>query len=210
MQLGDVIRRRRMVRAYDPARPVPRHVIDDLLELAIRAPSAGYTQGWRFLVLDAAPARDSFWAATTEPVPSTMPGAPPERTADPWLAGLRTAPVLIVVFSDKNAYLDRYAEPDKGWTDRDETRWPVPYWHVDAGMAALLILLGAVDSGLAGCFFGVPGDRWDALRSAFAVPAILTPVGVVSVGYGAPDRRSPSLRRGRRSVAEVTRYGSFG
>jgi nitroreductase len=222
MQLRDVIRRRRMVRAYDPARPVPRDVIDDLLELAIRAPSAGYTQGWRFLVLDTASARDSFWAATAEldpptkpgaspePSVSTKPGAPPKRTADPWLAGLRTAPVLIVVFSDKEAYLDRYAEPDKGWTNRDESRWPVPYWHVDAGMAALLILLGAVDSGLASCFFGVPGDRWDALRSAFAVPAVLTPVGVVSVGYGAPDRRSPSLRRGRRSVAEVTRYASFG
>jgi nitroreductase len=200
MQLDEAIRRRRMVRAYDPDRAVSREVIDDLLGLAIRAPSAGFTQGWRFLVLDTAATREAFWTSTT----------PAADGPDGWLSGLRTAPVLIIIYSDKAAYLDRYAEPDKGWADRDEARWPVPYWHVDAGMAALLLLLGAVDRGLAACLFGIPGDRWEAVRASFAVPAGLTPVGVVSVGYGAPDRRSPSLRRGRRSVADVTAYGSFG
>ena len=200
MQLQDAIRRRRMVRAYDPDRPVPRDEINGLLDLAIRAPSAGFTQGWRFLVLDTTAARDAFWSATTDP----------DDAPDAWLAGLASAPVLILIFSDKDAYLDRYAEPDKGWIDRDERRWPIPYWHVDAGMAALLMLLGAVDRGLAACFFGVPADRWAAVYEAFTVPAGLTPVGVVSLGYGALDRRSPSLRRGRRSVAEVTSYGSFG
>jgi len=200
MQLQDAIRRRRMVRAYDSDRPVPRDEVNGLLDLAVRAPSAGFTQGWRFLVLDTAVARDAFWSATA------VPGDAP----DAWLAGLATAPVLILIFSDKDAYLDRYAEPDKGWTDRDERRWPIPYWHVDAGMAALILLLGAVDRGLAACFFGVPAERWESLQAAFAVPSALTPVGVVSVGYGVPDRRSPSLRRGRRTVAEVTAYGSFG
>ena len=200
MELQDAIRRRRMVRAYDPDRFVSRDEINGLLDLAIRAPSAGFTQGWRFLVLDTAVTRDSFWSAATHP----------GDTPDAWLAGLATAPVLILVFYDKDAYLDRYAEPDKGWTDRDERRWPIPYWHVDAGMAALLLLLGAVDRGLAACFFGVPAERWESVRDALAVPSRLTAVGVVSLGYGVPDRRSPSLRRGRRSVAEVTAYGSFG
>ena len=72
---------------------------------------------------------------------------------------MRRAPLLIVPLSDKSAYLDRYAEPDKGWTDRDESRWPVPYWDVDAGMAALLMLLTAVDEGLGACFFGIPPER---------------------------------------------------
>jgi len=188
-----------MVRAYDPARPVTRAQIDELLGLAIRAPSAGFTQGWRFLVLDGRETVTRFWDAAT----------PPDEPPDPWLAGLKTAPAIIIIFSDKSAYLARYAEPDKGWVDQDERRWPVPYWHIDAGMAALLVLLGAVDSGLAACFFGVPARRWDALRSALAVPTQLTPVGAISLGYGAPDRRSPSLRRGRRGLAEVVRYGTF-
>jgi nitroreductase len=186
-----------MVRSYDPARPVEREVVDELLRLGIRAPSAGYSQGWRFLVLDDITSRETFWRATSDD---------PE---DEWGRRMRLAPVLIVCFSDKEAYLDRYAEPDKGWTDRDEARWPVPYWHIDTGMAAMIILLGAVDDGLGACFFGVPPDRWEALQSSFAVPDGLAPIGVISLGYPAPDVRSPSLKRGRRELGDVVRYGSF-
>jgi nitroreductase len=116
----------------------------------------------------------------------------------------------VVALADKRAYLERYAQPDKGWDDRAEERWPVPYWHIDTGMAAMLMLLGAVDAGLAACFFGIPAEALPAVRDAFAVPERLTPIGVISLGYPAKDRRSPSLRRGRRTAAEVTTYGSFG
>lgn len=201
MQLGDVVRRRRMVRAYDPDRPVPQESVERLLDAATRAPSAGFTQGWDFLLLRSAADRERFWAATTDP----------DREPDSWLRGMRTAPLLIVCLSHPQAYLDRYAEDDKGWTDRGEARWPVPYWDVDTGMAALLLLLTAVDDGLAGCFFGVGGPaEVDRFRTAFDVPATRRPVGVVSVGYAAPDRRSPSLRRGRRPVSEVAHEGRFG
>ena len=188
-----------MVRDYDPDRPVPPAVRERLLEHALRAPSAGYTQGWAFLVLEDAADRELFWSVTT------TAGAP-----DGWLTRMRRAPLLVVPLSSKVAYLERYAEPDKGWTDRAEARWPVPYWDVDAGMAALLMLLTAVDEGLGACFFGVPAERVDALRAAFGVPDTHRPVGVVSVGYpGAEDRRSPSLRRGRRGVDEVVHRGRW-
>jgi nitroreductase len=199
VDFAEVVRRRRMVRDYDPSRPVPAEVVDRLLEHAIRAPSAGFSQGWAFLVLSEPGDREQFWSVTT------APDAP-----DGWLTRMSRAPLLVVVLSSKDAYLERYAEPDKGWTDRDEARWPVPYWDVDAGMAALLMLLTAVDEGLGGCFFGVPVDRVDALREAFGVPASHRPVGVVSVGYpGGDDRRSPSLRRGRRGVEEVVHRGRW-
>lgn len=199
MEFADVVRRRRMVRDYDPDRPVPPEVRERLLEHALRAPSAGFTQGWAFLVLEDAADRDLFWSVTTS-----------TDAPDGWLTRMRRAPLLVVPLSSKAAYLDRYAEPDKGWTDRDEARWPVPYWDVDAGMAALLMLLTAVDEGLGACFFGVPAERVDALREAFGVPATHRPVGVVSVGYpGTGDRRSPSLRRGRRGVGEVVHRGRW-
>jgi nitroreductase len=199
MEFREVVRARRMVRDYDPDRPVPAEVRDRLLEHAIRAPSAGFSQGWAFLVLETPEERDRFWAATTD-----------GGTPDGWLSRMRRAPLLVVPLSHKAAYLDRYAESDKGWTDRDEGRWPVPYWDVDTGMASLLMLLTAVDEGLAACFFGVPPDRIDAFRAAFGVPAGYTPVGCVSVGYaGAEDRRSPSLRRGRRGLAEVVHRGRW-
>jgi nitroreductase len=187
-----------MVRSYDAHRPIPHETVQMLMNLAIRAPSAGHTQGWRFLVLNDITTRERFWSVTSSP-----PG-------DAWLARMRSAPVLVVCFADPDAYLDRYAEADKGWTDRNPARWPVPYWDVDTGMAALILLLAAHDAGLAACFFGVPPDRWPALFEAFSVPAGLRPVGVVSLGYAASDDvRSPSLRRGRRPLTEVLVYGSF-
>ena len=200
MELGEAVRRRRMVRSYQPDREVPPELITQALDLATRAPSAGFTQGWDFIVLRTPQQRELFWASTTDP----------DAEPDTWLQGMRKAPVLILCLSDRQRYLGRYAEPDKGWTDRDEARWPVPYWDVDTGMAALLILLSAVDQELGGCFFGVPPEDQQAVLNAFGAPADRRIVGVVSLGYPQPDLRSPSLRRGRRPVAEVAHDGEFG
>jgi nitroreductase len=200
MEFDAVVRRRRMVRNYDPDRPVPAEAVDRLLDYAIRAPSAGFSQGWGFLVLETPEDRQRFWAATT----------PPDATPNSWLTGLSRAPLIIVPHSNRDIYLDRYAAADKGWTDRDEGRWPVPYWHIDAGMASLLMLLGAVDAGLAACFFGIPPESTATFRGVFGVPQEYTPIGALTVGYPAPDRRSPSLRRGRRGVDEVVHRGRWG
>jgi len=185
MEFREVVRRRRMVRDYDPDRPVPADVRDRLLEHAIRAPSAGFSQGWAFLVLETPEERDRFWAATTDG------GAP-----DGWLTRMRRAPLLVVPLSHKAAYLDRYAEFDKGWTDRDEGRWPMPFWHMDAAMASLLILQTATDAGLGACFFGV--FREPEVRREFEIPERYDPVGVITMGHrvdtlgaaGSPTRRS--------------------
>jgi nitroreductase len=200
MDFNDVVRRRRMIRRYDPARPVPEAVLRHCLENAVRAPSAGFSQGWDFVVLSTAAERDLFWTATTDP----------DGEPDAWLSGIRSAPALIVCCSHKEAYLDRYAAADKGWTDRDDARWPVPYWDIDTGMAALLMLLTAVDEGLGGLFFGVPVGRHAAVHAQLGIPADRTVIGVVALGYAVPGPRSPSLRRHRRSVEEVAHWGRFG
>jgi nitroreductase len=189
-----------MVRNYDPDRPVPAEVVDRLLDYAIHAPSAGFSQGWAFLVLEDAADRERFWAAST-PSDAGVPNS--------WLTGMSRAPLIIVPHSNKSVYLDRYAAPDKGWTDRDEARWPVPYWDIDAGFASLLMLLGAVDAGLGACFFGIPPQSLATYREAFGVPQEYQPIGAITVGYRVADRRSPSLRRGRRGVDEVVHRGRW-
>lgn len=198
MDFGEVVRKRRMVRNYDPDRPVPPDVLDRLMEYAIRAPSAGFSQGWGFLLLTEPADRDRFWQATAG-----------DEEPDSWLRGMRRAPAIVIAHSSKDVYLDRYAERDKGWSDRDEARWPVPYWHIDAGFASLLIMLGAVDAGLATCFFGIPPERTATYRGAFDVPIKYDPIGVLTLGYPAPDRKSPSLRRGRRGVDQVVHRGRW-
>lgn len=199
MEFREVVRRRRMVRNYDPTRPVPAEVRERILEHALHAPSAGFSQGWGFLVLEEPADRDRFWAAAT----------PRTDVWQRWLTNMRSAPLIIVPHSHRDAYIERYAEPDKGWTDRDEARWPVPYWHIDTGFASLLMLLTAVDEGLDACFFGIPPERTASYRAEFGVPEQFTPIGAVTVGYRAPDHRSGSLKRGRRPVAEVVHRGQW-
>ena len=204
MEFQEVVRRRRMVRRYDPDRPVDAAVVDRMLANAVRAPSAGFSQGWAFLVLDEPADVARFWSAT-----SPEGGDADEPSG--WLRGMRTAPVVVVPLSHKDAYLDRYAQPDKGWTDRDEARWPVPYWHVDTGMAALLILQTAVDEGLGACFFGIPPERTAAFRTEFGVPEGYTPIGAITVGHRVADtgaKGSPT-RRARRTPYEVVHRGSW-
>jgi nitroreductase len=112
--------------------------------------------------------------------------------------------------SNKSAYLERYAEPDKGRTDRSEARWPAPYWDIDTGMAALLMLLTAVDAGLGAAFFLVPKDKISSLRERFGIPVGLRPIGTVAVGYpSAKDAPGASLKRGHRASAEVVRRGRW-
>ncbi|MGH8776798.1 MAG: nitroreductase family protein [Jiangellaceae bacterium] len=197
MEFSQVVRRRRMVRNYDPDRPVPAEIRDRILANALHAPSAGFSQGWAFLVLEAPADRRRFWIATT-----------PDG-ADSWYESMSRAPLIVVALSHKEAYLARYAEPDKGWTDRSEARWPVPYWDIDAGFAALLMLLTVVDEGLGACFFGIPPAQVASFRREFGVPDPYTPIGAVTIGYRAPDRRSPSLRRGRRPVESVVHHGHW-
>ena len=200
MEFQEVVRRRRMVRSFTDE-PVDRAMVDRALANAVRAPSAGFSQGWAFLVLDTPEDIRRFWTATADDV----------EDPDGWLRGMMRAPVLVVPCSSKAAYLDRYAQPDKGWTDRDEARWPMPFWHMDAAMASLLILLTAVDEGLGGCFFGTEPEREAGLRAAFAIPDDHDPVGVIALGHPAPGGAvgSPARRR-RRPLEELVHRGHWG
>ena len=199
MEFQQVVERRRMVRNYSEE-PVDEAVVRRLVTNALHAPSAGFSQGWAFLVLNTRDDVERFWRST----------ALDDEAPDSWLRGMRKAPLIVVPLSSKRAYLDRYAAPDKGWTDRDESRWPVPYWDIDTGMAALLILQTVTDEGLGACFFGVPRETWPQFRSEFGVPEEYTPVGAITVGHRERDTPSPSLRRGRKPVGEVVHRSRWG
>lgn len=203
MEFQDVVRRRRMVRNYT-ADPVDPAVVDRALRNAVRAPSAGFSQGWAFLVLDTPADVRRFWEASSDDVDDP----------DDWLAGMMRAPVVILPCSSKAAYLSRYAEADKGWADSDpavaEARWPKPFWDMDAAMASLLILQTVVDEGLGACFFGVVPERERRVRDTFDLPDDVDPVGVITIGHPAEGGAagSPS-RRARKPMTEVVHRGRW-
>lgn len=219
MEFAEVVRRRRMVRTYTPD-PVDPAVVERAIDHATRAPSAGFSQGWAFIVLDTPDTVSGFWSAQT---PAAAPGGRPDR----WLAGMMRAPVVIVPCSRRSAYLDRYAEPDKVTPARaeldadrlwDESRWAMPYWHLDTAMASLLILQSVTDAGLGGCFFGLVPDRVDAIKEHLglvdsAEEEAPHPIGAITVGHPAPrseGARGSASRRRRTPWAEVAHRGRWG
>jgi nitroreductase len=179
-----------MVREFT-GEPVPQASLDRILANAVRGPSAGFSQGQAFLVL-AGDDLKWFWEVAGEAA----------------LSSVLAAPLVIVPLSSKRVYLDRYAEPDKGWTDRDENRWPVPFWHIDTGMAALLILQTAVDEGLGAVYFGIVPEQVDPFREAFGVPEDHEPIGAIAIGSSA-ETSVRDLRSRRRPMIDVVHYGHW-
>jgi nitroreductase len=187
-----------MVRSFED-RPVPPEVVDGVLAQAVRAPSAGFSQGWAFVVLERPDQTDVFWRTTTTP----------DWRASTRRAGLLRAPVIVLPLADRQTYLDRYAEPDKqgAGLDRPEA-WPVPYWLIDTAFATMLMLLSASDAGLGAAFLGIFRGEADLL-AALGVPSRYRPVGAVAIGYPAADIPSPSLARGRRPLPDVVHRGRW-
>lgn len=189
MEFSEAVRRRRMVRNYLPD-PIPDDALDRVLQAARKAPSAGFTQGQSFVVITD-PERRAAIARLAHEDEYVAAGF------DPWLS---RAPVHVVVCTSEGAYRARYAEPDKAGADAAQD-WPVPYWHVDAGASLMLLLLAAVNEGLAAGFAG--SHSLGGIKELLGIPPEVDPIGLVTLGYGAPDRRSGSLTRGWKPSEEV-------
>jgi nitroreductase len=174
--------------------PVPMERIDELLELAQHSPSAGFSQGCAYVVVANAEVKKRL---------AKLQGEEDYSTAGfhRWIS---EAPVAIVACVSEKLYHDRYNEPDKLDEEGKEIEWPTPYWFFDIGASCMVILLGAVDAGLAAAFSGVFDVK--GVKDLLMIPTHFHPVGVISVGHGGEDVRSPSLKRGRRLRADVVHH----
>jgi len=206
-EFSDVVRSRRMTRAFgnDPVDPA---IVDDLVDLASRSPSAGKTQGWHLVVLEGA-STARFWDLSL----------PADKRASFRWKQLLDAPVIALPLADASAYVDRYAEPDKARTGlgENEAAWPVPYWTIDTSMAVMTLLLGAQDIGLGALFFGVFNNE-SAIRAELDIPEHLELLGAIALGYPVdnPDDEAQqgagagrSSIRARRSPDEIIHRGGW-
>ena len=189
MEFRDVVLKRRMVRNFAD-KPVDPGLIERILDLTRHAPSAGFTQGQTFIIVTD-PAKKKDIARTCEEDEYV------NRGFAPFISG---APVLLIPCTSEAAYHRRYQEADKVNEDGSEIVWPVPYWFMDIGCAVMIALLAAIEEGLVSAFAG--SHDLEALRALLDIPAEVTPVGVISLGYRAPDIPSPSLKRGRKADTE--------
>lgn len=173
---SELARRRRMTRHFLPD-PIDEPLLARVLDSARRVPSAGNAQGFDFVVLCGPEETARYWDAAM----------PADRRAGFRWASLLACPVLITVWADPRAYLERYAEPDKAQTGlgHHAGAWATPYWTVDAAFAAMALQFAAIDEGLGVLFFGM-FEHGDAVAAALGVPASHDAVGVIAVGW--PDR----------------------
>lgn len=197
MEFSDVLAQRRMVRNYTDE-PVDRDALERIAAAALRAPSAGNSQAIGVVVVTDEETREKI-AAIADETSYVQAGF------DPWIS---KAPAHIVVSVSEKVYRDRYSEPDKLGPDGSQIEWPVPYWWVDAGASMMAVLLAAVDEGLAAGFLGV--HSVPDLASLLAIPDHFHPIGVVTIGHGAPDRRSGSLDRPKKTPADVIFHDHWG
>lgn len=185
MELKDTVLKRRMVRNFADT-PVSPEVIERIVDLTRHAPSAGFTQGQSFIIVTQPDMRKAI-ADTCEEGEYVKSG---------FDAFISKAPVLLIPCTSELAYHRRYQEADKVDDKGNEIVWPVPYWFMDIGCAVMIALLATIDEGLVSAFVGSKDLK--TLRTLLSIPEEVTPVGVIAVGYRAPDRPSPSLKRGRK------------
>jgi nitroreductase len=208
VELDEVVRKRRMTRHYSDT-SVPAEVLDRVLGVALRAPSAGFSQGVDLLVLEGPAQTGQFFELTSDPEFVDRPGA---------LHGLRQAPLIVLPVCDPSVYVARYAKADKarsslaGLAAED---WPVPYWLVDSSFTVMLLLLAATDEGLGALFFRLHRDP-GRLLEALGVPETKLLIGAVALGYeaspasvGTTGRGGSSQRRARRATDDAVHRGRW-
>lgn len=193
MEFQETVLKRRMVRNFSE-RPVDLEIIERIVDLTRHAPSAGFTQGQSFVIVTKPDLKKSI-AVTCEEEEYVKSG---------FDAFISKAPVLLIPCTSELAYHKRYQENDKVDDTGSEIEWPVPYWFMDIGCSVMIALLAAIDEGLVCAFAGSKDLK--TFRSLLNIPAEVTPVGVIAIGYRANDVPSPSLKRGRKSDAEYVHH----
>jgi FMN reductase [NAD(P)H] len=194
----ELLTRRRMVRHF-AAEPVDRETLSRIVDTVRRAPSAGYSQGQRLVVVTdhATKKRLAGIAGEEESV---------REGSEPWFT---SAAAHVFVCTREQDYHDRYRSEDK-LRDGEEIPWPVPYWHVDAGAALMLVLLAAIDEGLAAGVYGVQVDDQAAVRELLGIPDDVSVVAGITIGVPADDSgwssRASRRTRPRKPLEELVRW----
>jgi nitroreductase len=199
VEFKEILKRRRMVRAFEPE-PIPPDTLERIVATIRRAPSGGFSQGQRFVVVTEPERRRAIAEIVGEEYYVGEGFAP-------WISG---AAALVVVCAREEDYHERYRQPDKLDEQGAEIVWPVPYWYVDAGKAAMLVLLAAIDEGLAAGVFGVPAEQMNAFRELIGLPADVAVVEVITLGRPGEDtmsdQASSRATRPRKPLGELVRW----
>lgn len=200
MEYYKVIHERQMYRSFTP-QALESAPLERILSTAAQSPSAGFTQGFDFLILNKKTDLEIFWnlALTKDWKRRT------ESHKHLW-----NAPTVIIPLANPDAYTNRYSEPDKSYSNLDSIEnWPVPYWYIDCAFATMNILNSVTNEGLGALFFGLFRNQ-EELKQTFNIPSNYLPIGAIAIGHPASSKKSGSSKRGRRNHSDQFHVDRFG
>jgi nitroreductase len=190
VELREILGRRRMHRAFLPD-PLPVEQIERVVGVIRRAPSGGFSQGSSIVVVTDEEQRAQIARAFGD-----------EHYSRGGRNYIADAPVLLVISANESLYHARYNEADKlAATGGTEVTWPVPYWFVDAGALMMLVLLAAIDEGLASAFIGHP-DQKRIFDELLGLPEDVVPIGLALIGKPGGDPPAGSRLKERQRAQD--------
>lgn len=181
MELAEVLRSRRSVRAYQ-GRPVEREKLEELAEAFRIAPSASNQQPWRIIFVDDLELKDRVAGATY-------------GKAIAFNRFARGAPVLAVVVIEPPRMLNKIGAALQG------REYPL----IDIGIAAAQLALRVADLGLGTCILGWFDER--KIKKALGIPAARRVGLVVTIGY--PANEGAQGNKARKPMDEVRAYNRY-
>jgi len=183
--LRDLIHWRRDVRRFRTD-PVDPHLVETLLGLAAHAPSVGFSQPWRFVLVESAvrreAVRNSFARANAEAL-ATYSGERRGLYARLKLEGLQAAPVQLAVFADEKT--------DTGAGLGSRTMPETLRYSVVGAVQTLWLAARAHGLGVGWVSIIEP----DTVTEALDVPASWRLVAYLCIGWPAEDHLDPELER---------------
>ena len=184
-QFEELLKWRRDVRSFR-SDPVDGRLLEHLVGLASLAPSVGYSQPWRFVLVESTACRESIRAnfeCCNREALSSYSGEKAQRYASLKLAGLRDAPVQLATFlsqnTDHGSGLGRITMPET--------------LEYSAVLAVYTLWLAARTYGL--------GLGWVSILDPVEVNRVLNVphdwklIAYLCIGYPKEDNSSPELLR---------------
>ena len=181
MTLLDLLKHRKSVREFLD-RPVERNKIMMCLEAARLAPSECNSQPWRFIVVDDKQLKDKLCDTAFGGIYSMN-------------SFCKTAPVMVVVISEKSKFIARIGEMFRG----------TKYYLIDIGITCEHFVLQAEDLSLGTCWIGWFNER--GVKSTLGIPQRKKIDILIALGYY--DREKLGPEHDREPMDNIASFNSY-
>ena len=220
MDVVEAIKTRYSVRAYKPE-PVPKEILTELMEVALRAPSWANTQTWEFAIAGGEVMRElkQILAAKASAQDERYPDIPRPEWPSPYRErrrenGIRLYQLLGIARNDIERQLQWYIEMYRFfdapsciivYIDRDLSVWAL----VNAGLIVQTIALAALNYGLGTAILAAGVSYPDEVRNILQIPESKQLVIGIAIGYPDTEAKLNSFRSSRVPLESVVTWHGF-